>query len=201
MTFLLNQHNSSSNIKKLNIIKRDIFNIPSSFSFIDSKKIIYYSENEYYIGQINDDYIPEGEGTYYYSNKEIYYGDFLKGKKNGIGVYNYLDGCFYIGNWENNLKEGEGVYYNHLQKWYFHGTFKKDFPFLGTFYNINHDFNEKIQKNDFNEKWEKLFQTLQKTDKKEFNDNIFNNITIQNNSFELSPIKKNLFGNFGKDNN
>ncbi len=200
MSFLINLKDSSSNLKKLQIIKREIFNISSSFSLLESKQILYYSKNEYYIGQVNDEYIPEGEGVYFYSNKEIYYGDFLKGKKYGIGVYKYLDDSIYIGNWENNLKEGEGVYYNNNKKWYFHGTFKKDLPFLGSYYTIEDDnkLNEgDIKLNKTNEKWESLFEILKKSGKKDdnYNNNFLNNLTMQDLHFELSSVRKKLFDN------
>jgi hypothetical protein len=200
MSFLINPKDSSSNIKKLNIIKREIFNIPTSFSLLESKKIIYYSKNEYYIGQVNNEYIPEGEGVYFYPNKEIYYGDFLEGKKYGIGVYKYLDDCFYIGNWENNLKEGEGVYYNFNKKWYFHGSFKKDLPFLGSYYTIDDEnkLNEgEIKLNKTNEKWESLFEILKKTGKKDdiYNNNFLNDISMEDLHFELTSVRKKLFDN------
>ena len=204
MSFLINPKDSSSNLKKLNIIKREIFNIPTSFSLLESKKIIYYSKNEYYIGQVSNEYIPEGEGIYFYSNKEIYYGDFLEGKKYGIGVYKYLDNCIYIGNWENNLKEGEGVYYNYNKKWYFHGTFKKDLPFLGSYYKIEDENENKceIKQNKSNEKWESLFEILKKSEKKNDsnNNNFLNKISMEDLHFELNSVRKKLFDNYEDDN-
>ena len=111
----------------------------SSFSNNFSNQIvkIQYSLNEYYKGEINEKFIPNGFGYYFYSNKEYYFGNFVNGKREGIGTYQYKDGICYKGQWKNNKKNGEGIIKNFNNKWEFNGIFENDIPIEGKFNKLN----------------------------------------------------------------
>ena len=111
----------------------------SAFSnFSSNPKIsIYFTTNEYYQGEINENYIPNGIGYYFYPNKEYYFGNFLNGKREGKGTYKYKDGTQYKGEWKNNKKNGEGVIVNIKEKWEFIGKFENDFPIEGIYNKLN----------------------------------------------------------------
>lgn len=49
-----------------------------------------------------------GTGTYYYSNGDIYKGEWHDGKQHGEGVYIYVPNSVYKGHWVNGSKEGFG---------------------------------------------------------------------------------------------
>jgi hypothetical protein len=60
-----------------------------------------------YRGQV-DKKIPHGIGLYI-TNKEIYHGPFLQGKRTGVGLLNYIGEAYYVGEFLNNKKHGKGV--------------------------------------------------------------------------------------------
>ena len=111
----------------------------SSFSNNFSNQIvkIQYSLNEYYKGEINEKFIPNGFRYYFYPNNEYYFGNFINGKREGIGTYKYNDGICYNGEWKNNKKNGEGIIKNFNKKWEFKGIFENDIPIEGKFNKIN----------------------------------------------------------------
>ena len=55
----------------------------------------------------------------------MYDGDYVKGKFEGYGRFNYLNGEYYIGQWSQDQKHGKGILYNA------NGTIKYD----GLFFN------------------------------------------------------------------
>ena len=60
----------------------------------------YYENGEYYIGQLRNN-IPYGKGILYYKNGDIKYdGDFVKGKRHGLGKYYFDNNHWYV--MENN---------------------------------------------------------------------------------------------------
>ena len=56
--------------------------------------------------------------------KNFYQGEFVNGKRNGIGEYFWEKDVFYSGEWKDNLMNGEGIYY-----------FSKDAYYEGSFNN------------------------------------------------------------------
>lgn len=60
---------------------------------------------------------PHGKGSYYWFDckveyktiKNIYKGDWVKGKREGYGTFYYSNGCKFEGNFKANLKEGFGM--------------------------------------------------------------------------------------------
>lgn len=50
-----------------------------------------------------------GFGVMVYSNNQIYYGDWVEGKKCGHGMLLYTDGTVFEGEWKNDEKYGKGI--------------------------------------------------------------------------------------------
>ncbi|SCM21748.1 protein kinase, putative [Plasmodium chabaudi chabaudi] len=53
----------------------------------------------YYIGDLNVDNLPHGRGLILYENGNSFYGNFIKGKKHGQGIYIDKNLTKYISNW------------------------------------------------------------------------------------------------------
>lgn len=69
-----------------------------------------------YTGQLKNA-LRHGHGTGYYSNGNIYEGEWVKDKKHGKGKYTFYNGDIYIGEFKNDKIDGEGVFYiNHYPK-------------------------------------------------------------------------------------
>lgn len=47
-----------------------------------------------------------GIGYDFEENKISYQGEYLNGKRNGIGTNEYANDAFYIGEWKDDLKHG-----------------------------------------------------------------------------------------------
>ena len=65
---------------------------------------------------------PHGKGIIFFSNKEIYKGDFVDGEMTGKGTFIYSDKSYYSGKIKNGIFSGEGS-----MKWNngteYHGNF------------------------------------------------------------------------------
>ena len=57
--------------------------------------------------------------------KNYYQGEFVNGKRNGLGEYYWEKDIFYSGEWKDNLMNGEGIYYFSKDAWY-EGSFKNN---------------------------------------------------------------------------
>lgn len=78
---------------------------------------------------------PHGHGTYtwglepahisQYPVYNKYVGDFVAGKRQGFGIFQYASGASYKGQWQNNMKHGEGQYISENGRNYV-GRFEKD---------------------------------------------------------------------------
>lgn len=53
-------------------------------------------------------HVQSGNGTIYYKNKDIYYGQWKDGKKCGTGIINYANGNKYEGEFNDDKKNGRG---------------------------------------------------------------------------------------------
>lgn len=100
----------TSNKFKLSQRNRSRSTAAKSECEFDREIKIFYESNEYYEGNVNNSKIRDGYGTYYYSNKDTYEGEFLNGLRHGQGEYSYSDGGVYTGEWRNDLKDGRGKY-------------------------------------------------------------------------------------------
>ena len=45
-----------------------------------------------------------------YANKDSYTGDWISGKKHGLGKYKYHNGDIYDGSWEKDQRHGKGTF-------------------------------------------------------------------------------------------
>ena len=77
------------------------------------KKGVYpNSQDEKYIGELAYSYgspVPHGEGIYYFSNGDIYNGDFFDWSKEGSGTFTWKNGDSYTGEWSGDKFNGYGV--------------------------------------------------------------------------------------------
>jgi len=51
-----------------------------------------------------------GKGTVYFSNKDKYTGEFLKGHLDGFGILKCADGSIYEGQFKNDFCDGKGTF-------------------------------------------------------------------------------------------
>lgn len=91
----------------------------------EGKGIYYFSNKEVYGGEWKEDRF-EGKGIYIYDNGDVYDGFLKKGLKEGHGNYYYSNGDHYDGEWINNEKNGYGIFYfnNSFEK--FEGFWKNN---------------------------------------------------------------------------
>ena len=68
--------------------------------------------------------LKDGIGIETYKNN-FYQGEFVNGKRNGLGQYFWEKDVFYSGEWKDNLMNGEGIYYFSKEAWY-EGSFKNN---------------------------------------------------------------------------
>lgn len=145
-------HNSMASLSEVNAYRQgrtgDLqCSLSSLKSFLPSDRPfvkITYAKNEYYEGTVNDLFIPDGQGCFYFSNGDQYSGDVVNGVKKGYGKYTYNDGAFYIGNWNDNQKQGEGEFVSVNNGWRYIGQFDKDIPISGNFVDDYEDNNDNI---------------------------------------------------------
>jgi len=93
----------------LNILKKEF----KSKSVENNKnKKIEYENGDYYIGEIeNENGKPNGKGIKYFKDGNIYEGNFIQDKFDGLGKYYNADGYYYFGEWKQGLKYGKGTQY------------------------------------------------------------------------------------------
>ena len=127
----LTEHNTNSliisngsSIKKL--IETNKENIPQSNEDEEIQKIIKNNNStiikEHFEGNLIDNK-KEGKGKYYYTNGDIYDGEFKNDLKEGNGTLYYANGDKYTGQFKNDLINGKGtIIYNNGYK--FEGNFK-----------------------------------------------------------------------------
>ena len=84
-----------------------------------------YSDGAIYVGEFKNGK-EHGKGTFRcWNHGSSYTGEFKNGKKNGKGTYNYPDGVVYIGEWVEGKRDGFGeMIYTDGKKIF--GEFKND---------------------------------------------------------------------------
>ncbi len=77
-------------------------------------KTINYESGDTYKGEVknyNQNYVPDGEGTYIFFNNDKYIGAFKNGKAHGKGTFYYNNGNKYIGAFIAGIPHGIGTAY------------------------------------------------------------------------------------------
>ena len=112
---------------------------------------IELEDGGYYIGELNDDEIPNGKGKYFFKNGEIYEGEILDDKFEGNGKYIYENGEYYTGQWKNDLRHGKGTLYYKNNNIKYKGDFVDDqFEGQGEYFWENGEFYKGEFKNGLN---------------------------------------------------
>ncbi len=93
------------------------------------------NKDEYYEGEVDENFHRSGWGLYKYHNDDIFEGEFKNGLRNGIGEYTYKDGWSYKGTWTNDKKSGEGVIVSDYKE--YAGEWVNDHMGSGMKYTIN----------------------------------------------------------------
>ena len=96
-------------------------------------------QDSFYYGQFSKGK-KEGIGKYLWKNRCGYEGEWKNDNMDGYGIYHFSDGRKYLGEWKNNYMEGFGIYiWNNGKKYY--GFFKKGLKHgFGIFYLLNDKF-------------------------------------------------------------
>ena len=117
--------------------KSSNFNSMASIKpYLDSTKnsvIIHYSPGIKYEGTVDENFIPDGMGTFTFSNGEKYEGEVKKGKREGRGRYYYSENTYYDGMWRGDKKHGEGDFVCGNKGWRYIGEWENDNPIKGQF--------------------------------------------------------------------
>ena len=111
---LLKEENKFTHISENFSLKRKLNKYISKISFKQDE------ENFTYIGGVNLNFERSDLGIYKYNNDDIYFGNWNRNTKDGIGVFYSISPFrddpkklfynFYIGNWKCNTKHGNGIY-------------------------------------------------------------------------------------------
>ena len=63
-----------------------------------------------FVGEWKDN-LRNGQGTYKWTNGDVYKGKWLEDKRHGLGQYTWKDGSIYKGNYSHGIRSGYGIYY------------------------------------------------------------------------------------------
>ena len=100
--------------------------IPKEKEEIKEQGKIELQDDGSYIGELNEQGIPNGKGKYLFKNGEIYEGEIVDDNFEGEGKYIYEDGKYYIGHWKDNLRQGKGILYDKNGNIEYDGNFAND---------------------------------------------------------------------------
>ena len=87
--------------------------------------VYYFSNGDIYLGEWVDNKI-QGKGVYYFVEGEYYDGKFVNFKRNGTGIYQYNTGNRYEGEWKDDQKSGFGVLLYGSTNETYEGTWSED---------------------------------------------------------------------------
>ena len=85
----------------------------------------YWTSQNFYEGFWSEGRM-HGYGVEIMSNSDCYLGEYVRGKKEGLGFYLYAKGGYYYGFFKNSEKTEMGAQYNTNHKCYYLGEFKND---------------------------------------------------------------------------
>jgi hypothetical protein len=88
------------------------------FGFLYFKKKHNYDRAQIYKGYFKND-LYHGKGLMKYSNYDTYNGEFVKGFRQGFGVYHFFNGMKYKGEWNTDLASGGVLINKKGQKWHY----------------------------------------------------------------------------------
>ena len=84
-------------------------NIFATMGWDNCYGVYYFSDGDIYEGEFKDG-LSSGNGTYTYQNGDIYVGEFKRGLAHGIGTYTFAGGREkYTGNWKDDKRHGKGI--------------------------------------------------------------------------------------------
>lgn len=76
----------------------------------DGSGTMYYNDGNMYDGSWGNG-LPDGNGTMTYANGDTYNGHWKNGKRDGYGTYTWQDNRKYAGYYKNDMRDGEGEYF------------------------------------------------------------------------------------------
>lgn len=76
------------------------------FLWLDTE---YLPVKNYYEGELDEENYFSGKGFMYYSNGDIYEGEWKRRQREGRGIMKYYNGSVYEGEWKSNQREGKGI--------------------------------------------------------------------------------------------
>lgn len=78
-----------------------------------------------YEGSLDCDGLRHGFGKAYFSNGDVYEGEYKLGLRHGLGTYTFKKGGVYVGSWMNGMKHGQGTF-NYCDSTNYTGEFCED---------------------------------------------------------------------------
>lgn len=96
----------------LNFVPRPcVLLLALAFASCQSKKLVSVDfEDGSYRGEVNEDGIKHGQGSYFWKDGSSYNGDFLLDKRHGNGLFEWANGETYKGDYLQDERTGDGVY-------------------------------------------------------------------------------------------
>jgi hypothetical protein len=99
-----NKHNMSNRTKRCFDKKARGW---KSKTFKNRKDCLTKQKGVFYEGKLNKNDVPNGKGTYVYTNGTVYDGEWKNGNKHGKGKESFKTGDVYEGQWKNGKKNGK----------------------------------------------------------------------------------------------
>jgi hypothetical protein len=152
----------------------------SSKKFIQMKNKVFIreSKDEWYEGEVDDEYRRNGYGKYHYEDDSVYEGEFEDGLRSGNGDYKWTDGSVFRGEWLNDRKNGFGSFKYDIHE--FCGQWENDFFLSGFIFKINLE----------NPNDREILSVIDKEECEEFSDSSHKFYSKTNSFCTNTPLKK-----------
>ena len=98
-----------SKVEKVTILPDGTWKHKDS-SEVGGKVCLEYEDGTSYHGGLNEDFIPDGKGTFTSKNGVKYEGEYLDGTRHGEGKITFSDGGTMEGSWKNGKLKGKGCF-------------------------------------------------------------------------------------------